>query len=71
LDEFIRWVFEMNEFLAIAGLLSMPVMYLGALWYFIRFKNKRINRRIEILYCMGMAETAIILQTPILKYWRK
>ncbi|KKK78359.1 hypothetical protein LCGC14_2844400, partial [marine sediment metagenome] len=37
---------------------------------YIRFKNERINKRIGILYRMGMEESANILQTPLLKYWR-
>ena len=67
----------MNEFLAILSVLSMAAAVYTALslmkdgyYAFIRFKNKRINKRIGILYRMGMAETGNILQTPLLKYWR-
>jgi len=36
----------------------------------IRFRNRRINRRIEILYRVGMFESANISQAPLLKYRR-
>jgi len=68
----------MNEFLAILGVLSMAAAVYTALslmkdgyYAFIRFKNKRINKRIGILYRMGMEESANILQTPILKYYQR
>ena len=67
----------MNEFLAILSVLSLAVAVYTVLslmkdgyYAFICFKNKRINKRIEILYRMGMAESANILQRPLLKSWR-
>lgn len=68
----------MNEFLAILSILSLAVAVYTVLslmkdgyYAFICFKNRRINKRIGILYRMGMDETGNILQTPLLKYYRR
>ncbi len=68
----------MNEFLAILSVLSLAAAVYTALSLikdgynaFIRFKNRRINKRIEILYRVGMFESAYISQTPLLKYYRR
>jgi len=39
----------------------------------IRFKNRRIRKHIDVLYCMGLVESAKILQDPLLNHlnqWR-
>jgi len=68
----------MNEFVALLGILSLAVavytvisLMKDAYHALIRLKNRRINKRIVILYRVGMAESASILQRPLLKYWRR
>lgn len=69
----------MNEFIII---LSLLLSFAVAVYIVITLieegydmliycKNKRIDKRIEILYRIGMAETANILQTPLLKYYHR
>ena len=68
----------MNEFVAILGILSLVVacgttltLMKDAYYALIRFKNRRINKRINILYRAGMVESANILHKPLLKKdWR-
>jgi len=68
----------MNEFVFILGILSWAVacgMTLALMkdgyYGIIRFKNRRIRKRIDILYRIGMVESANILHKPLLKKdWR-
>ena len=68
----------MNEFVFILGILSLVVAVGTAIslmrdgyYIVICLKNRRINKRIDLLYRVGMAESANILQRPLLKHpWR-
>lgn len=51
---------------AVTAVLLMKDGYYGI----IRFKNRHIKKRIDILYCMGMVESANILQAPLINHWR-
>ena len=71
---------KINELMFIIGILlwaaiASMVMSLMKDGYYaiIRFKNRRIRKHIDILYCMGLIESAKILQDPLLNHfnhWR-
>jgi len=65
----------MNELMLILGILLYAAIAGTAIslmkdgyYAFIRLKNKRKYKRIEILYRAGMAESANILHLPLIRY---
>lgn len=70
----------MNELMLIFGIflwaaIASMVMSLMKDGYYaiIRFKNRRINKRVNLFYRVGMRESAKILEDPLLNrfnHWR-
>ena len=64
----------MSEFIAVlvvlafAGLIIIVITLVKDIYcHFVYLRNRCINKRIEILYRMGMVESANILQAPLIK----
>ena len=71
---------KMNELMLILSILlyaaiaSMVISLMKDGYYaIIRFKNRRINKHVDLLYRTGMRESAKILEDPLLNrfnHWR-